>query len=216
LTASRLVSISWLLVFVCALGAAAAAAAQKPVRQSQIHGDGGFEPPETIDQLWEQSAVVIDGRVVDVRPANQTFTPGNSSSLPWWAAGRQDPVTMVRTDYVIQVQRVLKSDDVVRPDTATVIVRRLGGTVDRGEYIEEQIDSFIPKFNRQGRYALFLKLSKGKQPSAPVYFLAVGADSAFEIVGDRVVPLGRTAASRQLGRLSVEQFVATLAKRARQ
>lgn len=206
-------SMSWLLVCVCAL---VATAAQKPVRQVEVFTDGGFEVPETIDELWEQSAVVVEGHVVDVRPANETLTPPKTS-IPWWAASADRPVTMVRTDYVIQVQRVLKSDDVVRPGTATVIVRRIGGTVDSGEYIAEYFESRFPqKFTLQGRYALFLKATKAKPAPEPVYFPAVGADSAFEIVGDRVVPLGRTAASRQLGRLSVEQFVATLAKKSGQ
>ena len=46
-----------------------------------------------------------------------------------------------------------------------------------------------------------------------MYFPVVGADSAFEIIGDRVVPLGRGIASQQLARLGVQQFVDTLAKR---
>jgi hypothetical protein len=66
----KVFSISWL---VC-VSALAAGAAQKPVREVEIHADG-FTAPETLDELWEQSAIVIDGRIVDVRPANETFTP---------------------------------------------------------------------------------------------------------------------------------------------
>ena len=198
-------SVSWLVVSVYAL---AVTAAQKPVRPVEIHSDG-FTAPETLDELWEQSAIVIDGRIVDARPANETFTP----TVVFPAGAPSQPVTRVQTDYVIEVHRVLKPDDVVTFDTATVIVRRPVGTDDRGAYIAEYFDSGFPNFKNQSRYALFLKPSKGIKASAPVYFPVVGADSAFEIVGDRVVPLGRGLASRQLARLSVRQFVDTLAKR---
>ena len=202
----RLFSISWLVVSV---GALVATAAQKPIRHVDIHADGGYGAPGTLDELWERAAVVIDGRVVDVRPANETFTP--TVAIP--AGAPSQPVTRAQTDYVIEVRRVLKSDGVVTSDTATVTVRRSGGRVDRGEYIAEYGDSTFAKFKNRGRYVLFLEPAKGKQPSGPFYLPVVGADSAFEMLGDRVVPLGRAIASQQLAKLGVQQFVATLAKK---
>lgn len=132
-------------------------------------------------------------------------------SIPPGTVG--EPVTLAQTDYVVQVHRVLKADNVVRPHTATVIVRRAGGAVDRGALIDEYVDSRFPKCDRQGRYVLFLEPSKVGPAPEPVYFPVVGADSAFELVNNRVLPSGRGNASQQLARQSVQEFVANLAKR---
>jgi hypothetical protein len=185
-----------------------ATAAQKPVRQVEIHGEG-IEPPESLEELWDKSAVVIDGRVVDVRPSNQPVKP--AASLPAGASVR--PVTLVSTDYVIQVHRVLKADDVVTSKAATVIVRRIGGTMDSGDYIAEMVDRRFAKFKAQGRYVLFLKRANATAASIPVYFPVVGPDSAFELHGNQVLPLGRAGASRQLANYGAEQLVTALANK---
>jgi hypothetical protein len=201
----RLAGISWLALSVCTLSATAA---QKPVRQVEIHGEG-IQPPESLEELWDKSAVVVDGRVVDVRPSNQTVTP--TASLPAGAAVR--PVTLVATDYVIQVHRVLKADDVVTTKATTVIVRRHGGTLDSGDYIAEMVDRHFAKFKPSGRYVLFLKRANATVASTPVYFPVVGPDSAFELHGNQVLPLGRAGASRQLAKYGADQLVAALASK---
>jgi len=184
-----------------------AVAGQKPIRQSEVHTDG-IESPETLDELWERSAVVVDGRVVSRRSANETFTPKNS-----FPPGISEPVTLARTDYVIKVNRVLKSDAVVATDMSSIIVRRIGGTVDRGEYIDEVGEEGFAKFKDQGRYLLFLQPARGTAASQAVYFPVAGADSAFEVLGDRVVPLGRATASRDMAKLGAQELVSILARK---
>jgi hypothetical protein len=202
---SRSVATVWLAAAVCIVGVGAA---QKPVRQVELHAEG-VKPPETLEELWLQSAIVIDGRIVAVLPANQTVTP--TVALPAGAAGR--PATLVATDYVVQVHRVLKADDLVPSKGTCVTVRRLGGTVDSGDYVAEMVDRHFAKFKPHGRYVLFLKRATVNGAPAPVYFPAVGADSAFELQGKQVLPLGRAGASRQLAAYGADQMVAALANK---
>ena len=197
----------WRLALAASVCTVGPAAAQKPIRQVEIHGEG-VQPPETLEELWQQSAVVIEGRVVELRPANQTVTP--SVSIPAGAAAR--PATLVVTDYVVLVHRVLKADDFIGSEASRVTVRRLGGTVDSGDYIAEMVEPHFAKFKPQGRYVLFLKGGKGEGASSPLYFPAAGADSAFELHGNQVLPLGRARASRRLAIYGADQLVAALAK----
>lgn len=200
----RLLAATWL---ACGSYSPVAVAEQKPIRQSEVHADG-IESPETLDELWERATIVVEGQVVSRRSANETFTPQRS-----YPPGPIEPITMARTDYVIRVNRVLKSDAVVTQNKASIIVRRLGGTVDRGEYVEEIEDRDFAKFKDQGRYLLFLQPARGTVASDAVYFPVVGADSAFELLGDRVVPLGRAVASQHMAKLGAQQLVSMLARK---
>lgn len=193
-----LISVPCLASYFTGLGAAAP---QKPVRQNFVHVDG-IEPPATLDALWQHSALVIDGRVVEVRPANETVYPLGSS----------EPATFVQTEYVIRVLRVLKSDGSVGPNTASIVVRRVGGVIDRGSFIEDQIHPGFPRFNH-GRYVLFLKSHKTSRDPNTVYVPTAGPDSAFEILASKVAPLGRASASQHAATFSAEQFLAILEKK---
>lgn len=190
-----------------ALCVPAVVAAQKEIRQVEIHADG-FSPPQSVDELWEKSALVIDGQLIDVRPANRTVTP--TVVFPARATGA--PVTIVQTDYVVRVHRVLKSDGVAKKH-GTIVVRRSVGTIDRGTHIDEHVERGFAKFTRQGRYILFLEPTTFVPSPEPVYFPVAGADSAFELRGTQVLPLGRSVASKELSKLGAEQFVAVLLKR---
>jgi hypothetical protein len=89
----------------------------------------------------------------------------------------------------------------------------MGGTVDRGEYVDEVEDRDFPKFKNQGRYLFFLRPARGTVASDAVYFPVAGADSAFELLGDRVVPLGRAAASQHMAQLGAQQLMSILSRK---
>ena len=50
-------------------------AEQKPVRQTEFHIDGGPAPPASLDELWDQAAVVVEGVIAAAHPADVTIAP---------------------------------------------------------------------------------------------------------------------------------------------
>jgi hypothetical protein len=169
---------------------------QKPVRQSTFHVDG-VEAPASLDSLWNMATLIIAGTVVEVRDASEAVYP----------LGSTEPATLPQTIYVVEVQRVFKSDGRVSPN-ATIEVRRLGGVVDRGAFLENRVDANFPGFKAHKKYVLFLRSRDANSPYAPV----AGADSAFELGLQGVVPFGRGAASRQLANLNSDGLFALLQK----
>ncbi len=170
---------------------------QKPVRQSSFHVDG-VEAPATVDALWGMATTVIAGSVVEVRDASQTVFP----------LGGADPATLPQTMYVVDVQRVFKSDGPVVPG-ARIEIQRVGGAIDRGKFIEDHVDENFAKFKAQKSYVFFLKRRDVKTPYYPV----AGPDSAFELNANRVMPFGKGGASRQLEIVSPDDLFALLEKR---
>ena len=169
-------------------------APQKPVRHTSVHIDGGTVP-DSLEALWTASTVVVEATVVDARPANETVL----------TAGGTEPATFVKTVYTFEIVRVIKADGNVGPQGTTIEVQRIGGVVDRGAYIEEQADSDFPKFKPQSRYLLFL-MGRDVTP----YWPASGADSAFEVFEQRVVPLGKGRASQLLAKFERDKWVTLL------
>jgi len=112
------------------------------------------------------------------------------------------------TVYTFQIWRVLKADDRTGPQAATIEVERFGGVVDRGEYLEERIESDFPTFKSEKRYLLFLRGRDVRDP----YWVMGGPNGAFEIVGEKVIPMGKARAPQLLGTLDIERVEALLAR----
>lgn len=172
-------------------------AEQKPVHQSTFHVDGS-EAPASVDSLWGMATAVIAGAILEVRDASEPMYPRGSS----------EPATLPQTIYVVEVQNVFKSDDRVKPN-ATSEVKRLGGVIDRGSFLDDQVDANFSKFKLQKHYVLFLK----SRDANSRYYPVAGPDSAFELNANRVVPFGKGTAAQQLAIGSPEELFALLEKK---
>lgn len=204
---SVIVGVSLMTIPLVSYALAASIDAQKPTTQHPIHVDGRASPA-TLDDLWAKATLVVDAQVVDVRSANRTFSP--RVAVP--AGAPESSVILPQTDYVLRVREVLKSDSVAKPGHE-IVVRRAGGSVNRGSHVDEYVDRKFAKFLQHGRYALFLESTDIPPSPAPVYFPVAGADSAFQLSGAKVLALGGGKASSALAQLRPEQFIATLRKR---
>ena len=168
---------------------------QKATRQHITHYEGGAGAPETLAALWQMSDVVVEAVVVGVRPDDRVVPVPNAA-----------PMTIVKSIYQFQVKSVLKSDD-RSGQLPTIDVERMGGTRDRGDYIDEYIDESFPAFRMDERYILFLKPTRHET----VYQLATDtADSAVLFDNSHVVPRGKSTLARSFEGFSPDQLVARL------
>src|SRR5262245_29004573 len=87
--------------------------ASKPVKEIEVHVDGGQRPAATTAELWKTADIVVEGLIQAGTPLDELFTL-----------------------YDVQLLEIYKSDSRVRRGTTTITVSRMGGVRDTGAYIE--------------------------------------------------------------------------------
>ena len=153
---------------------------QKPVREELITTDPGRSA--SLENLWERSTVVVEAVVTAAEPADMPLST------------RPGSPTKFRTAYDAKALQVFKPGTPnVMPGTM-VRVFRLGGTRDRGEYVEAQVERDFPQFVIEKKYILFLLLGADGNS----YGVRDGRDGVLEIDNGRVTPIGTSDVSRSL------------------
>jgi len=129
---------------------------------SEIHVDY-IAPPSTIDEAVQTADVVVLGFVRGVR-------------------SYQPPLnTTVRMIYSVEVTAILRNHAAVT--TPTLDVYRLGGQVDRGDYVENVVEAGFPNFVPGHQYVLFLTWNS----ALTAFEVFRGPDGAFELLPDGTV-----------------------------
>jgi hypothetical protein len=179
----------WALICLLFFHAYGLAQAQKPVRTTEFHTDGGAVPPDTLEELWALADVVIEGVIAGTRSADLTHPTDSSISLTF-------------TVYEVSPIQVFKRDSHLAATPTKIDVQRPGGIRDRGAYVEDLVDTRLPHFRRDERYVLFLKyLTDGKYTLAPV-----GASAVFWLNAAKPVPRGNSTLDRAIGTLNNGQL----------
>jgi hypothetical protein len=154
----------------------------KPVQESKFHLDLP-EPPLTLDDLWSRADVVIEGTIARIIPADVD----SPDSDP--------PRSLLFTDYEIAIAEVFKSDSRTSRKSATLQIKRQGGTRDRGDHIYRRIQDGFAEFKQGERYIFFLDdLTRG-------YYAVDSPDRAFLITSGGIKPRGESVLAETLSAL---------------
>ena len=170
---------------------------QKPVRESTFHVESIRR--FTLDDLWSQSDLVVEGVVESVGRAP---APANAR------------VNTLKTDYVFQLVTVFKPHSSLQSSARSITVRRFGGTVDQGSYIENHVQEGFPPFSVGQRYILFLIQNALKDPTHYIMLTEQG-DAALLVTGSHVTSPGRGPGAKSLTELPYPSVVALLRQRGR-
>ncbi len=169
------------LIVVSLLMASSMNAQSKEIREHRLFIDGG-PGPATVDDLVNNSTVILDGIITGERPADYvpTYKDGSGPSSP-----------LVQTAYTIKVAEFFKNNSSTgRGSEVSLQMLLPGGRRDRGSYIEDYSDRNFPTPKLGEEYILFLRLETTSQGSWFVPTMGL-AESVFLITPqDFVVPRG--------------------------
>jgi hypothetical protein len=176
---------------------------QKPVVRTiqNVYEPGHIR---SMGELWQRATAVVDVEIIAMESRDKEVSPG-----PPGRTG-PPPLPRVMTAFTAKVRTIYKLGP-KSPEAAigqTIAIERQGGSRDRGSYIEEVVDEHYPLFKVGERYVLFLT------DSAPTYsyFGVISADGVFQVVNDRVVPIGAGAFVKGWRDQPLSEFNATLAR----
>ena len=177
---------NWIAVGIISAFAAIAVQAQsKPTREQRmfISSPAG---PSSIDELFDNSTVVVDGIIMNERPAD--YVPPNQDA--------KEPVIPLRqTSYSIRVAEFFKNYGSGRGSDVVIQMLLPGGRRDRGSFVDDYYDRKLPTPELGQEYILFLRLETSSQGSH--YVPAMGfEESLFLVTQDRVVPRGASPVAR--------------------
>jgi hypothetical protein len=162
--------------------------AQKPISVISMHAENRSRA-QTLDDLWKDSAIVIEGVIVSQRPVDLV---------------RSGTVTP-HTSFDVRILEVFKGDARVTAPGGEVAVRRIGGDRDRGDHIERFVPDDYPQFQVGERYILFL--SEHILPNEVFYSTAnVSAEGVFKIIGPGIESRGRRPIALQLANMGPDSF----------
>ena len=152
---------------------------------------------KSLEEMWKAADLVIDGVVAELTPADEQV-PG------------QPPQTLIATSYHVTVIEAFKTDSRWNPQDRTVVVTRIGGVRDRGNYLLKKFDPRFPLFDKGERYILFLTHLRRAE-----YAPALGPDGAYQVTSAGIKARGAAAFAKQLEALSFSDVRLTLLRLAR-
>lgn len=167
------------------------AAPNKPVRNTEMHADGGYLV-SSISDLWKLAQVVAEVELGTPRQDEIT------------ASGQRLDLPVLSYDAVVRT--ILKGDGSVNDRTTALTISRIGGRIDRGEYIANYIDSRFPAFVPYRTYLLFLK----RDDAGRYWAVTSDAESAYEIDREIVRPLSKSAFAQGLAKMSRSALLTAL------
>jgi hypothetical protein len=178
-------------------------ASQKPVVTKTFHGSSraAFSMASSIDELWRLSDTVIEGVIEGDRPANHV-------------AGDAE---IAHTMYVVRVIEVFKANP-SRPIGQTILIRRVGGTVEKPDVIEVHERSDEPRLRAKDRIIAFLKQSTVNLPPPNDQQFYVGTsldspDSFVKVDTGKSASHGKSVAAREMSQMSAPDLRADLRRR---
>jgi hypothetical protein len=176
-----------------ALGGMDLVAGQKSVVSVPMRVEPRGGAVATLDELWANSTIVVEGAIEAERPADRVV------------GGIFD----VRTTYEVRVIEVFKGAP--RLNAATIPVRRRGGIRDRGDRIEHHVPVDYPLFKAGERYLLFLRQREWSRatPEPGLYYneTTSGPDSVFQVTPAPTLQTpGKSRLSRALAAQDAEAF----------
>jgi hypothetical protein len=177
---------SRLLVIIAALGCLIAAAQPiKSTRTVVIHVDG-YVTPASFSELCSAASAVIVGTV--------------ASS----AAADLHDGTVIRNQYSINTDRVLKRDAHVNVVGNVIHVLQTGGQRDEGTYIVEYVEAGFKNLSIGGQYLLFLHWNDTYNTYEPYD----GPEGTYESLDGIVSPLGTSVLAKAQKGKPLDQLAA--------
>jgi len=153
---------------------------EQPIRRIVTFGDFALGPAETLASLSNASSVVLEGTIVATRRADVVEIADGLVHDGIRTAYRLGDISWIKrpTDHPI-------------PDPVEFVLA--GGRRQIGDTLFEYVDANFPAPVVGERYFLFLKRTRfGYMPALH------GADSAFKVQDNRVVPVGTSQLSQDL------------------
>lgn len=162
-----------------------------PVERRVVTADYALPSPESIAILAAASQVILEGTVVSHRPLDVAeIHEGIVSDI-------------VRTAFRLEDIEWIKPPRDAGPAFVELVLPT--GRRQRGDRIVEHVDPTFPTPVVGERYLLFLRETAGGYAPA-----SHGAESAFKVQGDRVVPVGDSPLSRTLAGTTREQLTLSI------
>ena len=160
-------------------------------------------PPETFDELFDKSAVVVDG-VVRGEHAEDEVHRGPDP--------RQPPLAIVvLTSYDIAVREFFKK---IGPTPYNVVIQMLlpGGRRDHGSFMQDDFDPRLPTPTLGDEYILFLRIATDPNGTWYMPTMALG-ESVFLVKDGKVASRGKGPVARAFDGQTVKRLQNALRRR---
>jgi hypothetical protein len=143
---------------------------QKPTVQVPLKQE--VRPAGSLQDLWSQSDVVVEGTIENSAPADLVVQ------------GR----SLVYTMFELRLSDVFKGGAPSIQPGGILRVRRLGGLRDKGDHFEDVVPSRYPLFKASEKYVLFMRRGGAEARAQGIYYYETsnGPDSVYRISNDEV------------------------------